>query len=78
VCAAPAGKFFWFLLFNLLTLTYFTFFGKRSQLLLLLLLRCSAPCFHSSTKSVLLACNGCLFVTRMPAVPSHEVISSIS
>ena len=26
-CAA-AGKFFWFVLFNLLTLVYFTFFGK--------------------------------------------------
>jgi len=36
MCAAPAGKFFWFLLFNLLTLTYFTFFGKPFQLLLLL------------------------------------------
>jgi len=77
VCAAPAGKFFWFLLFNLLTLTYFTFFGKRPQLLLLLL-RCSAPCFHSSTKSVLLACNGCLLVIRLTAVPSYAVISSIS
>ena len=28
-----AGKFFWFMLLNLLTLTYFTFFGKIKLLL---------------------------------------------
>lgn len=28
---AAVGKFFWFLLFNLLTLTYFTFFGEHNQ-----------------------------------------------
>jgi len=28
-----AGKFFWFLLFNYLTLIYFTFFGKSTRLL---------------------------------------------
>ncbi|KAL0018099.1 hypothetical protein WJX77_003543 [Trebouxia sp. C0004] len=33
VCAAPAGKFFWFLLFKLLTLTYFTFFGMLADAL---------------------------------------------
>jgi len=32
--AMAAGKFFWFLLFNLLTLIYFTFFGKSICMLL--------------------------------------------
>lgn len=73
MCAAPAGKFFWFLLFNLLTLTYFTFFGKHSQLLL----QCSAPFCLSSSESVLLECNGCLFVIRMLASPSHAVICAV-
>lgn len=36
-----------------------------------------APCFHSLSKSAPPACNGCLLVIRMPASPSHTVISTI-
>ena len=53
-CSAAAGKFFWFMLFNLLTLTYFTFFGMAST------------CHHCQLG---LKCHWGLAVHNLPSMP---------